>query len=225
MSADGAIVVGTSGSEERGNQGFRWTEAEGLQGLGGLIDGGSSYASAISSDGSTIVGAVTTATRGEAAYWTEDTGWMAIGTLEGAAIDVNPAASNVSSDGTTIAGNSSSTAARLAEAFVWTAETGMQGLGFLTENHTISTITGISGDGQTLIGVSGTLTGDQVSFIWDAEHGMRSIKEFFVEVHGLDLSEWTLGNALDISTDGHTLVGSGVHNGVSEGWVAHIPAN
>ena len=63
-----------------------------------------------------------------------------------------------------------------------------------------------------------------MSYIWDATHGMRDLEEVLVEVHGLDLSGWTMGNVLDISTDGHTIVGSGVRNGVLEGWVARIPA-
>jgi len=64
-----------------------------------------------------------------------------------------------------------------------------------------------------------------VSYIWDATHGMRDLEELLVEEYGLDLSGWTMGNALDISTDGHTIVGAGVHEGVSEGWVVRLPAD
>ena len=56
ISGDGTVVVGHS-SSAFGKEAFRWTEAEGMIGLGGLPAENKSEANAISADGS-IVGRV-----------------------------------------------------------------------------------------------------------------------------------------------------------------------
>ena len=57
VSADGLVVVGWSTSVE-GGQAFRWTQDEGMEGLGDLPGGAfGSEAYAVSADGSVVVGA------------------------------------------------------------------------------------------------------------------------------------------------------------------------
>ena len=155
VSADGSIVAGTSNSTERSRQAFRWTESGGMQGLGGFAPGLTSYAFNISADGSTVVGNVYTGIQGEAAYWTEGGGWTSIGKLPGG-FDTGAFATDASTDGSVIVGNSSSTLVPFSfEPFLWTESGGMQGLGLLEADHDMATTTGISGNGQTVIGVSG----------------------------------------------------------------------
>src|SRR5262245_45248315 len=59
VSADGSVIVGTSGNNEAGSvqQAFRWTRAAGMVGLGYINNAGSNSGSAdVSSDGSIVVG-------------------------------------------------------------------------------------------------------------------------------------------------------------------------
>jgi uncharacterized membrane protein len=61
VSADGSIVVGTASIDSESNQlseAFRWTKETGLVPLDDPANGGSTFASAISRDGSLIVGGV-----------------------------------------------------------------------------------------------------------------------------------------------------------------------
>lgn len=224
VSADGSIVAGTSNSTERSRQAFRWTESGGMQGLGGLVPGANSWAFNISADGSTIVGNVHTGIQGEAAYWTEAGGWTSIGKLPGG-FDTGAFATDASTDGSVIVGNSSSTLVPFSfEPFLWTESGGMQGLGLLEADHDMATTTGISGDGQTVIGVSGMFSGARMPYFWDAVNGMRNMTDVFVDDYGMDLTGWTLVEALGISRDGTTIVGFGTNPlGFTEGWIATIP--
>jgi len=43
-------------------------------------------------------------------------------------------------------------------------------------------------------------------------------------ISGVLPSGWTLTQINDVSDDGVTFTGIGLHNGVTEGWVATIPA-
>jgi len=224
LSADGSIVVGTSQSTERHRQAFRWTESAGMEGLGGLAPGLNSFAFNISADGSTIVGNGHTGVQGEAAYWTEGDGWVSIGKLPGG-FDTGAFATDASTDGSVIVGNSSSTLVPFAfEPFHWTESGGMQGLGLLEPDHDMATATGLSGDGLTVVGVSGPFTGVRKPFIWDETNGMRELRVVLESDYGLDLTGWALVEVLDISEDGNTFVGFGTNpQGITEGWIATIP--
>ena len=65
---------------------------------------------------------------------------------------------------------------------------------------------------------------DYEAFIWDAVHGMRSLRDVLVSDFGLDLSGWTLRYAEGISDDGMTIIGHGNNpDGNTEAWMAVIP--
>jgi len=89
----------------------------------------------------------------------------------------------------------------------------------------MATTTGLSGDGQTVIGVSGPFSGiNRKPYIWDAANGMRNMADVFVNDYGIDLNGWTLVEALGISEDGNTIVGYGSNpQGITEGWIVTIP--
>jgi probable HAF family extracellular repeat protein len=225
LSADGLVVVGTSQSTERSREAFRWTESAGMQGLGGLSPGTNSFAFDVTPDGSMIVGNGHTGVQGEAAYWTEADGWVSIGKLPGG-LDTGAFATDVSADGSVIVGNSSSTVVPYAfEPFRWTESGGMQGLGLLQPDHDMATATGLSGDGLTVVGVSGPFSGiSRKPFIWDETNGMRELRVVLETDYGLDLTGWALVEVLDISEDGNTIVGFGTNPlGITEGWIAVIP--
>jgi probable HAF family extracellular repeat protein len=226
VSADGSIIVGQGFTAADTNEAFRWTEAGGMQGLGGLISGGTSFAFGISPNGARVVGAAYNGTRTDAAYWTTGGGWQSIGKLPGGLDGLGAFATDASTDGSVIIGNSSSTLVPFSfEAFRWTESGGMQGLGLLQPDHNLSTTTAVSGDGSIVVGISGPFSGaDRKPFIWDETHGMRELRVVLESEYGLDLTGWSLTEVLDISEDGNTFVGYGTDpQGITEGWIATIP--
>ena len=61
------------------------------------------------------------------------------------------------------------------------------------------------------------------AFVWDATNGMRELDQVLSDL-GLDLTGWTLTQALSVSVDGQTIVGFGTNpSGFTEAWVAVIP--
>ncbi len=94
---------------------FRWSEATGLEGLGPAIG------SAISNDGSVIVGRGSGGSAGSGAVrWTETTGLVDLGTLGTIGLTQ---AEDVSADGSVAVGISAG-----GQAFKWTESTGMVAL-------------------------------------------------------------------------------------------------
>ncbi len=115
---DGSVVVGRSSLFEGfslvSSEAFRWTEAQGMQGLGHLSEAQSiSTAQAVSGNGERIVGESQTAEGRQAFLWTEEAGMrslsdalrdefgLADGTLEGWTLE---SATGISDDGFTVVG-------------------------------------------------------------------------------------------------------------------------
>ena len=214
VSGDGSIVTGgTSGAVE---QAFVWTAAGGLVGLTPPGPGTwRTNAEAISADGRVVVGDwinVDAGTR-DAFRWTAETGMVGLGAF---------AASAVSDDGSVVVGTLGS--GPTFEAFRWTEATGIVPLGTLGPNNE-SRARGVSRDGSRVVGyITSTLDDSSQAFIWDAEHGMRLLKDRLEQDCGLDLTGWTLTQAWDVSNNGPTIVGRGINpQGVEEAWRAVLP--
>jgi hypothetical protein len=91
----------------------------------------------------------------------------------------------------------------------------MQNLGFQVAKA-------ITGDGRTIVGSDLGPYGGSVAVIWDADDGVRGLREYLIKEHGLAsaLVGWKLTSALDISSDGRTIVGFGENpEGRREPWV------
>lgn len=62
------------------------------------------------------------------------------------------------------------------------------------------------------------------AFICDDYNGMRTFKDLLVNYFGLDLTGWTLNDALGISDNGLTIIGYDTNpDGCTEAWVATVP--
>ena len=85
-----------------------------------------------------------------------------------------------------------------------------------------STAHGVSADASTIVGSSSSAAGEE-AFVWDAVHGMRSVRDL-LEGRGLELGGWSLNVATAVSDDGRTVAGTGVNpDGATEAWLAVIP--
>ena len=133
VSHDGSVVTGNTETRPYTQNGsfreaFRWTEADGLVGLGHLAGNNQSYASDISGDGSLIVGTSNwwfrsddgeiEAGESEVYKWTEATGMVGTGILP------STRQVKVSGDGAIISGTAFVSSDTDQEAFYWTAGTG-----------------------------------------------------------------------------------------------------
>lgn len=213
ISADGSTIAG-GGTSPIGFQAFVWTVTGGLVGLGDLPGGEfQSDANDVSADGSVVVGNSQTGNGdGEAFHWSPQTGMVGLGFLPGGGSFSS--ASAVSADGTVIIGVSDSAAG--SQAFWWLQNAGMLALGDFAA-------LAMSGDASLIVGLERS---EYVSraVIWDEAHGVRDLQDLLSNDIGLDLSGWTLEEAVDISADGTVIVGNGINPfGQTEGWVAVIP--
>ena len=140
VSDDGEVIVGTApfGSQPNPITGqlprraFRWTAATGMQDLGAfpglsLLD--ESWATAVSADGTTVIGYAEDSSGGErfAFRWTAATGMQDLGSLGPAGAPVIASAIAVSADGTVVVGESSDNVSF--RPFRWTVQSGMIALG------------------------------------------------------------------------------------------------
>jgi probable HAF family extracellular repeat protein len=217
VSADGAVVVGasTSGSSE---EGFRWTSATGMVGLGFLPGGTSSAASLVSGDGQVIVGSVGFAwdpSRHAAFRWTEAGGMIDLGVLPGAVITLAQA---MSPDGLFVVGQSGT------EAFRWSETGGITGLGHLPGDQGSSAIA-VSDDGAVILGRSLFADGHTEYFVWTLADGLRSLSDLLA-ASGVDISGWGNLQAEALSGNGNTIVGRGINpSGFNEGWAIRLQGN
>jgi uncharacterized membrane protein len=179
-------------------------------GLGDLQGGNfSSAALDVSGIGSVIVGFGSSYSYDQEAFrWTLQGGMVGLGVLPGSDYSI---ATCISEDGQVIAGVSGN------RPFIWT-----QGEGMVALSSYQGTVTDISADGSRMVGTS-LSSGNDEAYFWSAETGIINIKEK-LEQEGLDLSGWTLTRATGISGDGQTIVGYGINpQGQSEGWVVTLP--
>jgi probable HAF family extracellular repeat protein len=190
VSGDGSVIVGFSLTSNKINtsyyEAFRWTQAEGMVGLGHLSnDDSDSRANGISADGSVIVGS----NRNEAFRWTQETGMVSLGFLANQA-------NGVSSDGSVIVGSGSTS--NVPEPFRWTQLGGMVGLGSLA-GSLASTALGISADGSVAVGSSYSATSTYEAFRWTQSGGIVGL--------GYLSSDDFDSQAYNVSGDGSVVVG------------------
>ena len=188
VSADGAVVVGTSLWHITViDQAFRWTEAAGLVRLDVRPPQGKSWPAAVSRDGSVVVGGLSP--EGRAFRWTESGGLVVLEPPPGAS---NATATHVSADGSVVIGIAyyDSSPSRM---FRWTEQTGSIEFG-PTE------LTGadfMSNDGSVFVGHNGPRAAPV--YRWSERTGFVSLGP---------LPGFSRSRATGLSSDGSVVIGA-----------------
>jgi uncharacterized membrane protein len=215
VSGDGSVVVGENPplTWPLPIEGVVWIDGGAPIPIGDLRGGlYMSRPTAVSRDGTTVVGSGANATDFEAVRWTADGGLVGLGTLPG---HEDSGAADVSADGSVAVGGSSPPGSpSAAEAVRWTAgapgpESIAGGIPFAAER---SVAIAVSGDGGFILGVARTRkTGsvDDRPVRWTPWSGPRAL---------LDRNEDSF-DALAMSDDGRVVVGDDFGNAVI--WDAH----
>jgi len=204
ISSDGLAVVGV-GESASGQEAFLWTQAGGMIGLGDLSGGVfNSIATSTSADGFVVVGLSESTAGIEVFRWTQTDGMVGLG-LTTSEFFFKP---RISADGTTVVGNVSP-ALGTGEAFRWTAGNGVVLLGDGGGLFSNSYATGVSGDGEIVVGTANTPSFQNVPFVWTPVAGMMPLNDLLVSGFGLDTSAWRIFGASAISDDGTVILGSG----------------
>jgi hypothetical protein len=167
---DGTTLI-TSHLGETHAQAYLWHSNTGIIPLGN----GPSRAHELSSDGRTVIGAIS-----DPAYWTAATGWSVLGHLPGAPShypQITGTAFARSADGTTLVGRADYNVNQSPEpytAFRWTASEGMQELGGILPTYNEAVASAVSADGSIVSG----LMGDDILttvFRWTKGSGVQVI--------------------------------------------------
>ncbi|TWU22594.1 PEP-CTERM sorting domain-containing protein [Bythopirellula polymerisocia] len=194
LSADGKFVTGSS-STTNGTEAFLWTEETGMVGLGAPLGSQDSFGTAVSNDGSTVVGLHGELSSIRAMRWTAG----------GGPVDFDPfpvgaasrLANGLSADGSTIVGGFQPGEFQNAIAFHWSG-------GTLTQIDDTAEASAVSADGSVVVGtdlILGTPPATNEAFIWTAVDGLTRLG--FLPGGSGDSS------ATGISADGRVVVGAG----------------
>ena len=124
---------------------------------------GFSFAAGISADGSVVVGqyapTINNSIVNVAFRWTAVTGAVSLGALPMPQRTPFSSATGVSADGSVVVGFSSSFTSGQFEAFRWTPQSGMVGLGSIVGGGEKSAAYGVSGDVKVVVGEAAPVPG------------------------------------------------------------------
>lgn len=119
----------------------------------------------------------------EAGYWRGTSDFTGIGELPGG--NVGSAAYDISPDGSTIVGYSSSPLGD--EPVFWNEAQGLVSLNAAGGTQFVGVANGVSENGRVIVGNLDFTSGP---FIWDASHGIRRLQAVLTTDYGLNLGLW-----------------------------------
>ena len=220
VSDDGRVICGTMLLYPNLTRPVRWIDGE----MEELPLFGPAYrfgeASAASGDGSVIAGYGKRdyppyGISDQGVYWDTREHLLSPG-LEGLRV-AQATATNL--DGSVIVGIANDVPAGIRDVAVLVRDGSVQSIGGTGVAGDVFAPRGMSIDGTVVVGNSGSLG----AWIWDAEHGMRSIRTVLERQLGFQLAGWELGQVTGITADGQVLVGAGTNpHRQFEGWQARI---
>lgn len=182
LSRDGSVAVGYTGGTGNPSflRGFTWTAATGRVDINDPTLRSRMNLSDVSDDGMIVVGAHCNAGDGSdrrVIVGRVGTPYVQLPLLSGySRADGN---TFVSGDGAIVSGTCY-TSGNPGQAFVWTTQAGIQGLGFARSGDSRSQALGMSGDGSTVVGLSENISqGTGGGFVWTAATGMRPMPGLF----------------------------------------------
>lgn len=195
VSGNGTFIAGSSrtSASPSENTATRWESSGGILNLGG---GNQTFARDLSDDGTVVVGFGNGSFR-----WSSTSGMAFIGPSSTKAWAVSGNGLTVVGDGLLGAGS---------EAYLWTEQGGLVGLGDLPGGTFWSAAYGVSTNGATIVGESESAFGNE-AFIWTASAGMVGLGDL---AGGAFSSE-----AHDISGDGSVVVGNGTTANGTEAFI------
>jgi uncharacterized membrane protein len=209
---DGSSIVGNC-RQQGGFEAYRWTTSAGTVALRAPAGYTATYAQGVSRDGSVVAGTTGGAGDPAAFRWTATTGSVVIGPAKNV--------THMSDDGSVIVGNSALSPGD-ERAVRWTAAGTVDLLPLPSDSH--STVTWLSSDGATMVGVSDELmTPPRPSraVTWDANGNAHSIADL-LQAAGVDLCGTILTGVS--YGDGHLFWGEAViPSGERRAWVARLP--
>lgn len=186
-----------------GAEGFQWTEQDGMVGLGHPT-GASSRATAISADGSTIIGFYEDPRFGNR----RPVRWVGGKTDLFLGENANGEAIGISSNGSQIVGQAVVDNSGYARAFYYTQAGGLRKLGTLSGNATDQSLANSVSDRGVVVGFSGDpFAGTGRAFVWSAKYGMRLLQGVLVQNGAAIPDGVIITNAIAISADGSTIIG------------------
>jgi probable HAF family extracellular repeat protein len=181
-SFDGSVIVGNSSERLssgiiQNQQGFRWTSS-GMVGLGIPSGASGTQGRAVSAEGSVIAGVIDYTwdppnPLSEAMRWTSSAGASGLGHIE--SLGFFSGANGISADGSRAVGVNQPLDGP-GQAFRWASQDGMVGIGTLP-GFPHSMASGISGDGQVIVGFSSNFDGSErnSAFRWTEDDLMTPL--------------------------------------------------
>ena len=218
ITPDGSVIVGEGQTPViNGKRAFRWTTATGAVSLG--IPSGylTTAASGVSADGNVIVGlAIDSLGVGQAFRWTPGGGMQTLPAAPGGA---QTNALGVSGDGLTTVGFLGGGPAGT-NGFRWTQNGGYQLLPDYDLDGEFVWPRAVNSDGSVIVGED-TPGSQATAVVWINGQEHRVID--LLNAAGANTTGWILGDAVDVSADGSTVVGTGSFNGGSTSYIAVLP--
>lgn len=207
-SADGSVIVGSDNEHA-----WRWVAGGGRTNLPPLPGGGTQTADGVSADGRYVVGQGYSV-GGYRAYRYDASTNQLITLGAGRAGNTTDAGSSITPDGRFVTGSAAGAMARWVDGALVERVNGTQAGNAITP------------DGTMIVGYTFLTGGGTRAVIWDANHGMRNLKQALTDDYGLGaaLAGWSLDNAMDISADGVAITGTATApDGFQQAFVVLVP--
>ncbi len=211
VSADGSVVIG-EGTSAQGMEAFRWTQDGGLVGLG--VRGRARF---VSADGKIVIGDEWSRSTGSVEAWFR---WTAADGVTKFSNLPQVDFSGGTSDASALVGSAVFDGVHHPFRFEWPDR-----ISVLKEppiEHPYTRVTAISRNGRTIVGSAGGI-GSGEAFVWDGDGEPQPLRQILTDDCHLNVTDWKLSGATDVSNDGRTIVGFGINpKGTSEGFVAYL---